>query len=310
MCWKKGWLLLKAVWQLWRWLPARRQSPTPSRRWHRMAAILSLKKGGLRWNLQPVGAYATPLRNQHYLCGCPQFGEITGAISPTPGNLSGSPGQSQQRHSDIDAIAEIAHAHNLPLVIDNTFGTHTLSVNRTRRGCCGGTATKFIGGHGTTLGGIIVDSGKFDWKSSGNYPAIADPNPSYHGVSFGRRWSSRFFCHLYPGDLATGLRQQPSPHLTLFFCCKGWRPFPSAGPPCGKHQKSSGIPGKPSSGGTGEPSFFARPSNHALYQNISPTAAVPSLRLKIKGGQQEAHQFIDHLEIFSLLANVADVKAW
>ena len=203
---------------------------------------------------------------------------------------------------DIDAIAEIAHAHGLPLVIDNTFGTPYL-VRPIEHGAdiVVHSATKFIGGHGTTLGGIIVDSGKFDWGASGKYAPIAAPNPSYHGPA-------AFVTYIRAILLRdTGAAISP---FNAFLLLQGVETLSLR---LERHAENTQkvvefLARHPQVEKVNHPSLPDHP-DHALYERYFPNGGGSIFTFEIKGGQAEAHRFIDHLEIFSLLANVADVKS-
>lgn len=211
---------------------------------------------------------------------------------------------------DIDAIAEIAHRHGLPLVIDNTFGTPYL-IRPIEHGAdiVVHSATKFIGGHGTTLGGIIVDSGKFDWKRSGRYPAIADANPSYHGVSFVDAAGSAAFATYVRAILLRDTGAVLSP-FNAFLLLQGVETLSLR---LERHAQNTRevvayLAGHPLVERVNHPSLAAHP-DHALYEKYFPNGGASIFTFDIKGGQKEAHRFIDSLQIFSLLANVADVKS-
>ena len=211
---------------------------------------------------------------------------------------------------DIDAVAEIAHQHGLPLVIDNTFGTPYL-IRPIEHGAdiVVHSATKFIGGHGTTLGGIIVDSGKFNWKSSGKYPAIADPNPSYHGVSFAEAAKDAAFVTYIRAILLRDTGAAISP-FNAFLLLQGVETLSLR---LERHAENTKkvvdyLANHPKVEHVNHPSLPAHP-DHALYKKYFPNGGASIFTFEIKGGQNEAHTFIDHLEIFSLLANVADVKS-
>ena len=211
---------------------------------------------------------------------------------------------------DIDAVAEIAHRHGLPLVIDNTFGTPYL-IRPIEHGAdiVVHSATKFIGGHGTTLGGIIVDSGKFNWKSSGKYPAIADPNPSYHGVSFAEAAKDAAFVTYIRAILLRDTGAAISP-FNAFLLLQGVETLSLR---LERHAENTKkvvdyLANHPKVEHVNHPSLPAHP-DHALYKKYFPNGGASIFTFEIKGGQNEAHAFIDRLEIFSLLANVADVKS-
>ena len=211
---------------------------------------------------------------------------------------------------DIDAIAEIAHKHGLPLVIDNTFGTPYL-IRPIEHGAdiVVHSATKFIGGHGTTLGGIIVDSGKFDWKASGKYPAIADPNPSYHGVSFVEAAGSAAFVTYIRAILLRDMGATISP-FNAFLLLQGTETLSLR---IDRHVENTKkvveyLSKHPLVEHVNHPSLPNHP-DHALYEKYFPNGGASIFTFEIKGGQAEAHKFIDNLQLFSLLANVADVKS-
>ena len=211
---------------------------------------------------------------------------------------------------DIDAIAEIAHKHGLPLVIDNTFGTPYL-IRPIEHGAdiVVHSATKFIGGHVTTLGGIIVDSGKFDWKASGKYPAIADPNPSYHGVSFVEAAGPAAFVTYIRAILLRDMGATISP-FNAFLLLQGTETLSLR---IDRHVENTKkvveyLSKHPLVEHVNHPSLPNHP-DHALYEKYFPNGGASIFTFEIKGGQAEAHKFIDNLQLFSLLANVADVKS-
>ena len=211
---------------------------------------------------------------------------------------------------DIDAIAAIAHRHGLPLVIDNTFGTPYL-VRPIEHGAdiVLHSATKFIGGHGTTLGGIIVDSGKFDWKANGKYAPIANPNPSYHGVSFVDAVGPAAFVTYIRAILLRDTGAAISP-FNAFLLLQG---VESLSLRLDRHTENTKkvvefLANHPKVEHVNHPSLPEHP-DHALYEKYFANGGGSIFTFEIKGGQEEAHKFIDSLEIFSLLANVADVKS-
>ena len=211
---------------------------------------------------------------------------------------------------DIDAIAAIAHKHGLPLVIDNTFGTPYL-IRPIEHGAdiVVHSATKFIGGHGTTLGGIIVDSGKFDWKASGKYAPIAAPNPSYHGVSFVDAAGPAAFVTYIRAILLRDTGATISP-FNAFLLLQGVETLSLR---LDRHAENTKkvvefLANHPQVEHVSHPSLPDHP-DHALYEKYFPNGGASIFTFEIKGGQEEAHKFIDNLEIFSLLANVADVKS-
>ena len=212
--------------------------------------------------------------------------------------------------ADIDAIAAIAHRHGLPLVIDNTFGTPYL-VRPIEHGAdiVLHSATKFIGGHGTTLGGIIVDSGKFDWKANGKYAPIANPNPSYHGVSFVDAVGPAAFVTYIRAILLRDTGAAISP-FNAFLLLQGVETLSLR---LDRHTENTKkvvefLANHPKVEHVNHPSLPEHP-DHALYEKYFANGGGSIFTFEIKGGQEEAHKFIDSLEIFSLLANVADVKS-
>ena len=211
---------------------------------------------------------------------------------------------------DIDAIAAIAHKHNLPLVVDNTFGTPYL-IRPIEHGAdiVVHSATKFIGGHGTTLGGIIVDSGKYDWKKSGKFPGIAAQNPSYHGISFADAVGPAAFVTYIRAILLRDTGATISP-FNAFLLLQGVETLSlrldrhiyntkKVIEYLSKHPKVEKV---------NHPSLKDHP-DHALYERYFPNGGASIFTFEIKGGVKEAFKFIDNLKIFSLLANVADVKS-
>ena len=211
---------------------------------------------------------------------------------------------------DIDALATLAHKHGLPLVVDNTFGTPYL-IRPIEHGAdiVVHSATKFIGGHGTTLGGIIVDSGKFDWSASGNYPAIAAPNPSYHGVSFTAAAGPAAFVTYIRAILLRDTGATISP-FAAFLLLQGVETLSLR---LERHAENTKkvieyLVNNPKVEHVNHPSLSDHP-DHALYETYFPNGGGSIFTFEIKGGVKEAHTFIDNLEIFSLLANVADVKS-
>lgn len=211
---------------------------------------------------------------------------------------------------DIDALAELAHRHGLPLVVDNTFGTPYL-IRPIEHGAdiVIHSATKFIGGHGTTLGGVIVDSGKFDWSASGKYPAIAEPNPSYHGVSFVKAVGPAAFVTYIRAILLRDTGATLSP-FAAFLLLQGTETLSLR---LERHAENTKkviefLSNHPQVEKVNHPSLPDHP-NHELYEKYFPNGGASIFTFEIKGGQAEAHKFIDSLKIFSLLANVADVKS-
>ena len=211
---------------------------------------------------------------------------------------------------DIDALAALAHKHGLPLVVDNTFGTPYL-IRPIEHGAdiVVHSATKFIGGHGTTLGGIIVDSGKFDWKAGNRFPAISEPNPSYHGVSFVDAVGPAAFVTYIRAILLRDTGATISP-FAAFLLLQGTETLSLR---LDRHAENTKkvvefLASHPKVEHVNHPSLPDHP-DHALYEKYFPQGGASIFTFEIKGGVKEAHQFIDHLSLFSLLANVADVKS-
>lgn len=211
---------------------------------------------------------------------------------------------------DIDALAELAHKHGLPLVADNTFGTPYL-IRPIEHGAdiVVHSATKFLGGHGTTLGGIIVDSGNFDWSASGNYPAISEPNPSYHGVSFVKAAGPAAFVTYIRAILLRDTGATISP-FAAFLLLQGVETLSLR---LERHAENTKkvidfLVNHPLVEKVNHPSLPDHPDNE-LYKKYFPNGGGSIFTFEIKGSQKEAHKFIDSLEIFSLLANVADAKS-
>ena len=211
---------------------------------------------------------------------------------------------------DIEAVSQVAHKHGIPVVIDNTFGTPYL-IRPIEHGAdiVVHSATKFLGGHGTTLGGIIVDSGKFDWKASGKYAPIAAPNPSYHGVSFADVVGPAAFVTYIRAILLRDTGATISP-FNAFLLLQGVETLSLR---LDRHAENTKkvieyLSNHPLVEKVNHPSLPDHPQN-ALYKKYFPNGGGSIFTFDIKGGQEEAHKFIDNLEIFSLLANVADVKS-
>ena len=211
---------------------------------------------------------------------------------------------------DIEAIAKIAHAHKIPLVIDNTFATPFL-VRPIEWGAdiVVHSATKFIGGHGTTMGGIIVDGGRFDWAASGKFPHLVEPNPSYHGVSFLQAAGPAAFAVFVRAILLRDEGAAISP-FNAFLLLQGVETLSLR---IERHVENAQmvvnyLKKHPKVVKVNHPSLPEHP-NHALYEKYFPNGGASIFTFEIKGGQKAAFEFIDHLKIFSLLANVADVKS-
>lgn len=211
---------------------------------------------------------------------------------------------------DIDALAELAHRYALPLIVDNTFGTPYL-IRPIEHGAdiVVHSATKFLGGHGTTLGGIIVDGGTFDWGKSGKYPAISEPNPSYHGISFVEAAGEAAFVTYVRAVLLRDTGATISP-FAAFLLLQGIETLSLR---LERHAENTKrvvefLSKHPLVERVNHPSLPDHP-DHELYEKYFPKGGGSIFTFEIKGGVAEAHKFIDSLEIFSLLANVADVKS-
>ena len=211
---------------------------------------------------------------------------------------------------DIDALAELAHRHGLPLVVDNTFGTPYL-IRPIEHGAdlVVHSATKFLGGHGTTLGGIIVDAGTFDWAASGKYPAIAEPNPSYHGVSFVQAAGKAAFVTYVRAVLLRDTGACISP-FAAFLLLQGVETLSLR---IERHVENTKkvvefLANHPQVEQVSHPSLPEHP-DHELYEQYFPNGGASIFTFDIRGREKQAHQFIDSLQIFSLLANVDDVKS-
>lgn len=211
---------------------------------------------------------------------------------------------------DLDALAGLAHRHGLPLIVDNTFGTPFL-VRPIEHGAdiVVHSATKFLGGHGTTLGGIIVDSGNFDWTASDKFSAIAKPNDSYHGVSFVEAAGKAAFVTYIRAILLRDTGATISP-FSAFLLLQGIETLSLRLERHGENTKKviAFLRAHPLVKKINHPALPDHP-DHALYEKYFPQGGGSIFTFEIRGGEKEAHQFIDHLEIFSLLANVADVKS-
>ena len=237
--------------------------------------------------------------------------EVTAAIRPnTKAIYLETLGNPNSDIPDIDVIAAIAHAHQIPLVIDNTFGTPYL-IRPIEHGAdiVLHSATKFIGGHGTTLGGIVVDSGSFDWKASGKFAPIADPNPSYHGISFVDAAGPAAFITYLRAILLRDTGACISP-FNAFLLLQGVETLSLR---LDRHAENTKkvveyLANHPQVEKVNHPSLPDHP-DHALFEKYFPNGGASIFTFDIKGGVKEAHAFIDALEIFSLLANVADVKS-
>lgn len=212
---------------------------------------------------------------------------------------------------DIEGIAKIAHAHKIPLVIDNTFGTPYL-IRPIEYGAdiVVHSATKFIGGHGTTIGGVIVDSGKFDWEASGKFPSLTEPNPSYHGVSFTKAAGLAAFVTKIRAILLRDTGATLSPFHAFFFL----QGLETLSLRVERHVENSlkvveYLKNHPLVEKVHHPSISDDPRQQELYKKYFPNGGGSIFTFEIKGDDTTAKKFIDNLELFSLLANVADVKS-
>lgn len=211
---------------------------------------------------------------------------------------------------DLEAVAEIAHKHNIPLVVDSTFATPYL-IRPIEHGAdiVVHSATKFIGGHGTAIGGVIVESGKFDWKGSGKFPWISEPNPSYHGVSFADAVPGAAFVTYIRAILLRDTGATLSPFHAFIFL----QGLETLSLRVERHVQNAlkiveYLNSNPKVEAVHHPSLESEPS-HKLYKKYFPNGAGSIFTFEINGGAEEAKKFIDNLAIFSLLANVADVKS-
>lgn len=212
---------------------------------------------------------------------------------------------------DIESVAKIAHAHKIPLVIDNTFATPYL-VRPIEYGAdiVVHSATKFIGGHGTTIGGVIIDSGKFDWEASGKFPSLTEPNPSYHGISFTKAVGAAAFVTKIRAILLRDTGATLSPFHAFFFL----QGLETLSLRVERHVENAlkvvqFLNNHPQVEAVHHPSVAKDESQKALYQKYFPNGGGSIFTFEIKGDAQKAKDFIDNLELFSLLANVADVKS-
>ena len=211
---------------------------------------------------------------------------------------------------NIDAIAEIAHAHDIPLVVDNTFGA-AYWVRPIEHGAdiVVHSATKFFGGHGTTLGGVIIEAGTYAWAKSGKFPQISEPNPSYHGISFAKATAPAAFVTYIRAILLRDTGATISP-FNAFLLLQGIETLPLR---LDRHAENTGkvlefLTKHPKVEKVNHPSLEDHP-DHALYEKYFPNGGGSIFTFEIKGGKEAAFKFIDNLKIFSILANVADVKS-
>ena len=241
----------------------------------------------------------------------PNLAEVEGALKEnTRAIYLETLGNPNSDIPDIDAIAELAHKHGLPVVVDNTFGTPYL-IRPIEHGAdiVVHSATKFLGGHGTTLGGIIVESGKFNWKASGKYPNIAEPNPSYHGVSFYDAVGPAAFVTYIRAIILRDTGAAISP-FNAFLLLQGIETLSLR---VERHVENTKkvldyLVNHPQVAKVNHPALPDHP-DHEVYNRYFPNGAGSIFTFDIKGGKEEAFKFIDNLKIFSLLANVADVKS-
>ena len=212
---------------------------------------------------------------------------------------------------DIEKLASIAHAHKIPLVVDNTFATPYL-VRPIEDGADIGfhSATKFIGGHGTTIGGVIIDSGNFDWEASGKFPSLVEPNPSYHGVSFVKAAGRAAFVTKIRAILLRDTGATISPFHAFIFL----QGLETLSLRVERHVQNAlkvveYLNNHPLVEKVNHPSVSDDPEQQRLYKKYFPNGGGSIFTFEIKGGAEAAKKFIDNLELFSLLANVADVKS-
>lgn len=211
---------------------------------------------------------------------------------------------------DIEAVAKVAHAHNIPLVVDSTFATpYQLRPFDYGADIVVHSATKFIGGHGTTLGGIVIDSGKFNWVKSGKFPWLVEPNASYHGLSFAKDIGAPAFVIYLRAMLLRDTGATLSP-ISAFLLLQGVETLSLR---VERHIENTlkvvdYLAKNPHVAKVNHPSLPNHP-DHELYKKYFPNGGISIFTFEIKGGAEEAKKFIDHLKVFSLLANVADVKS-
>jgi O-acetylhomoserine (thiol)-lyase len=298
------------------------------------SAALAVASGAaaISYTIQALAANGGHIVAQHSIYGgsynllahtLPQYGiettfvnvhdlaEVEGAIKEnTRGIFIETLGNPNSDIPDIDAISEIAHKHGIPLVIDNTFGTPYL-IKPIEHGAdiVVHSATKFIGGHGTTLGGVIVDSGKFNWKEGGKFPQLSEPNPSYHGLAFYDALGPVTFVTYIRVILLRDTGAAISP-FNAFLLLQGVETLSLR---LERHIENTlkvidYLKSNPKVVKVNHPSLADHPQ-HALYEKFFKNGGGSIFTFDIKGGREEAWNFIDNLKIFSLLANVADVKS-
>lgn len=211
---------------------------------------------------------------------------------------------------DIQAVADIAHKHKIPLVVDSTFATpYQLRPFEYGADIVVHSATKFIGGHGTTLGGVLVDGGKFDWIASGKFPQFVDPNPSYHGISFAKDVGAAAFATYVRTLILRDEGATLSP-FNAFLLLQGTETLSLR---VERHVENAlkvvdYLAKNPHVAKVNHPALPDHP-DHELYKKYFPNGGISIFTFEIKGGAEAAKKFIDHLKVFSLLANVADVKS-
>lgn len=252
----------------------------------------------------------------------PRYGITAKFVSPEPGEFEAAIdgktkalyvetlGNPNSNVADLEAIANIAHKHGIPLVVDSTFATPYL-VRPIEYGAdiVVHSATKFIGGHGTAIGGVIVDGGKFDWAAGGKYPWISEPNPSYHGISFSKAVGAAAFATYIRAILLRDTGATLSPFHAFIFL----QGLETLSLRVERHVQNAlrivdYLSKNPKVEAVHHPSLASEPT-HELYKKYFPNGGGSIFTFEVKGGAAEAQKFIDNLEIFSLLANVADVKS-
>ena len=253
----------------------------------------------------------------------PQYGITTTFVEPEPEAFEAAIkdntkalyietlGNPNSDVADIEAIAKVAHAHKIPLVVDNTFATPYL-VRPIEYGAdiVVHSATKFIGGHGTTIGGVIVDSGKFDWEASGKFASLTEPNPSYHGISFTKAVGSAAFVTKIRAILLRDTGATLSPFHAFIFL----QGLETLSLRVERHVQNAlkvveFLNNHPQVERVNHPAVSTDPKQQELYKKYFPNGGGSIFTFEIKGDDRKAKDFIDNLEIFSLLANVADVKS-
>ena len=253
----------------------------------------------------------------------PQYGIITTFVEPEPAAFEAAIkdntkalyietlGNPNSDVADIEAIAKVAHAHKIPLVVDNTFATPYL-VRPIEYGAdiVVHSATKFIGGHGTTIGGVIVDSGKFDWEASGKFASLTEPNPSYHGISFTKAVGPAAFVTKIRAILLRDTGATLSPFHAFIFL----QGLETLSLRVERHVQNAlkvveFLNNHPQVERVNHPAVSTDPKQQELYKKYFPNGGGSIFTFEIKGDDRKAKDFIDNLEIFSLLANVADVKS-